>query len=94
MIARFLAHFGLALVDLDLVARALAADLLRTHEVAVLDSYGTQQELRRQYALLATQTGLPIHAQRQVAQMAWQYVAAAQEAQAQTPNRKEFSFYA
>jgi hypothetical protein len=94
MLTRLLLLFHISLVDLDLVARALATDLIRTHDLDVLDSYGTQKELRRKYAVVSVQTGLPIHAQRKVAEMAWQYVAAARDTQEEAErNRKEFSFY-
>lgn len=94
MITRFLLRFGLVLVDLAPVARALAADVMRTHDVDVLDTYGTQRALRRRYALWATQTGLPIAAQRKVAEMAWTYIVAAQDKPPQAQSHKEFSFYA
>ena len=94
MITRILAYFGLALAPLDLIARALASDLLRTHNIDVLDEYGTLQELRRRYVLVAVETGLPMHVQAQVARLAWGYIVAARSAQAQPTNRKEFSFYA
>jgi hypothetical protein len=94
MLSRLLLLLRIAVVDLDLVSRALATDLIRTHDIDVLDAYGTQKELRRKYAVVATQTGLPIHAQRKVAEMAWEHVAAAQDRQEEAKgNRKEFSFY-
>jgi len=93
MITRILSYFGLTLVSLDLVARALASDLLRTHNIDVLDEYGTLQELRRRYVLVAVETGLPVTVQAQVAQMAWGYIVAARSTQAQPTHRKEFSFY-
>ena len=92
MIHRILLYFGLSIVSLDLVARALAADILRTHDVTLLDDYGTVQELRRRYAMVATETGLPLHAQARVAQMAWAYVRAARD-QTQVSGDREFSFY-
>jgi len=93
MIARILLYFGLALVDLDLVARALAADVLRVHDVAVLDEPGTLRELRRRYVLVAVETGLPVSAQARVAALAWRYIVAARDAMPDTVNRREFSFY-
>lgn len=93
MIHRILLYFGLSIVSLDLVARALASDILRTHDVTLLDTHGTVQELRRRYAMVATETGLPMHAQGRVAEMAWRYVAAAQAQPQADANRREFSFY-
>lgn len=93
MIANLLLRFGLALVDLDLVARTLAHDILRLHDVDVLDEPGTLRELRRRYAMLAVETGLPIAAQARVAAMAWGYIRAAQSAGTNVVNRREFSFY-
>ncbi len=92
MLTRLLLHLNLAVCDLDLIARALAADLLRVHDVDVLAQYGTVRELRRRYAMLAVETGLPIGAQERVSEMAWGYIAAAQD-EPQAVNRKEFSFY-
>lgn len=95
MLTRILLYFGIALIDLDLVARALASDMLRMHghEVSTLDEYGTVRELKRKYAVLATETGLPVAAQRKVAEMAWTHLQAA--GASPDPNRgKEFSFYA
>ncbi len=94
MITKWLLWFGLAVVDLDLVARALASDVLRVHEVDMLDQPGTLRELRRRYAMVAVGTGLPIEAQARVAEMAWSYIAAARDAPQGVANRKEFSFYA
>ena len=93
MITWLLLHLGIAVIDLDHVARALAAHMLRTHgaDVATLEPHGTQRELRRLYAVIATESGLPVAAQAKVGRMAWQYIAAAQDAP-QTPTR-EFSFY-
>lgn len=92
MISRLLLRLGLAVVDLDLVARVLAADVLRVHEPGTLDHYGTLQELRRRYVSTAVETGLPLVAQAKVADMAWAYIAAAQN-EPVVVNRKEFSFY-
>lgn len=92
MIARLLLLLNLCVVDLDLVARALAADVLRVHEVAVLDEVGTLRELRRRYVLVAVETGLPVRAQARVAALAWGYIAAARDEQPPI-NRREFSFY-
>lgn len=92
MIARLLLLLGLAVIDLDLVARALASNILHTHDVDVLDSDGTIRELRRRYTMVAIETGLPIAAQRKVADMAWRYIAEAQTEPGEV-NRKEFSFY-
>lgn len=93
MITWLLLRFGLAVIDLDHVARALAAHLLHTHgaDVATLEQAGTVRELRRLYAVLATESGLPTVAQARVADMAWRYVVAAQD-RPQTATR-EFSFY-
>lgn len=93
MLTRLLLFFRLAVVDLDLVARALAADLLRVHDATVLDEPGTLRELRRRYVLVAVETGLPVSAQARVAALAWGYVAAARDEQPNTVNRREFSFY-
>lgn len=94
MLSRLLLRFGLCLVNLDLVARALAIDIIRLHNLDVLERSGTERELRRRYAEMATATGLPIAAQWQVAEMAWGYIAAARDEQPSKPvNRKEFTFY-
>ena len=93
MIARLLLFFGYGLVDLDLVARSLASDVLRVHDVDVLDAVSTQRELRRRYAMTAVETGLPVSAQGKVAALAWGHIAAAQDEQSKTVNRREFSFY-
>lgn len=95
MLTRILLYFGIAIIDLDLVARALASDMLRLHgpDVATLSEQGTVRELQRKYALLAIETGLPMAAQRAVARMAWAHLRAA--GAPPDPNRgKEFSFYA
>lgn len=92
MITRILLRFGLAVVDLDLVARQIAADVLRVHDVDVLEPHGTRQELRRRYAVVAVEVGLPVTAQARVADMAWTYIAAAQQEPTRT-DRREFSFY-
>ncbi len=93
MLTSLLLRLGIAVVNLDLVARVLAADVLRVHEVDVLDPYGTLHELRRRYASLAVETGLPMAAQRKVADMAWGYIAQAQEQPSEPSNRREFTFY-
>ena len=93
MIARILLYFRLAVVDLDLVARALAADVLRVHDATVLDEAGTLRELRRRYVLVAVETGLPVSAQRRVSVLAWRYIVAARDEMPDTVNRREFSFY-
>jgi hypothetical protein len=96
MLTRILLYFGIALIDLDLVARALASDMLRLHgpDIVTLDEYGATRELKRRYALLAIEAGLPIAAQAAVAQMAWKMIATASDEFPKTGNRKEFSFYA
>ena len=95
MLTRLLLRFGLAVVNLDLIARALALAIIRVHDLEMLERSGTEKELRRRYAILATETGLPIAAQGQVAAMAWGYIAAARDETPSPPtNRKEFSFYA
>lgn len=93
MITRLLLLLNLCVVDLDLVARALAADVLRVHDAAVLDPPGTLRELRRRYVLVAVETGLPVTAQARVAELAWRYIVAARDAMPDTVNRREFSFY-
>ena len=93
MITRLLLRLGLAVVDLDLVARVLAANVLHVHEAGVLDQPGTLRELRRRYTVVAIETGMPIGAQARVAEMAWRYIAQAQVQPAAPSNRKEFSFY-
>jgi hypothetical protein len=91
MITWLLLRFGIALVDLDLVARTLAAHILNTHEPATLEYSGTLRELRRMYAVTAVETGLPAEAQARVADMAWRYVATAQTQP--TTEGAGFSFY-
>lgn len=95
MLTRILLAFGIAIVHLDLTARVLADDILRLHkdDVARLDAAGTVRELKRKYAVLATETGLPMGAQAKVAEMAWRYVAAAAGNTSASVGR-EFSFYA
>lgn len=92
MITRILLHFGLVLFPLDSLARALASGIVSTHDLAVLDEAGTVRELRRRYAAIAIDTGLPVDAQRAVADAAWRYVVQAR-GEPQPVNRKEFSFY-
>jgi hypothetical protein len=96
MITRILLYFGIAIIDLDLVARALASDILRMHgaDIVTLEAEGTRREMRRKYAILATETGLPIQAQRKAADMAWSFIRAAQDDPDYTEVRKDFSFYA
>jgi len=79
MIDRILLYFGMALAPLDLVARALAANIVQTHDLYTLDEAGTVRELQRRYASIAIETGLPMGAQRQVATMAWRYIAQARD---------------
>lgn len=93
MISKFLLHFALALVNLDLVARLLAIEIMRYHELDTLNEENTQAELRRRYANIATQTGLPIEAQEQVAKMAWGHIAAARDETPTERNRSGFNFY-
>lgn len=93
MLTSLLLRLGLAVVDLDLVARALASDILRVHDVAVLDEAGTVRELKRRYAVTAVETGLPIAAQGKVAALAWRHIEAARETQPQAFHGKEFGFY-
>lgn len=92
MITKLLLRFGIAVVNLDLVARQIAADVLRVHDVDVLEPHGTHQELRRRYASVAVEVGLPVSAQERVAEMAWTYIKAAQKVP-QPTSRREFSFY-
>lgn len=93
MITRLLLLLNLCVVDLDLVARALAADVLRVHDAAALDQPGTLRELQRRYVLVAVETGLPVGAQRRVSVLAWQYIVAARAEMPDTVNRREFGFY-
>lgn len=94
MITRLLLRFGFALVRLDLVARILAAETMRGQDVSMLEMHGTQKELRRKYALVALETGLPNEAQDKVGEMAWAYIAAARDEKPQPQVRREgFSFY-
>lgn len=93
MITKWLLWFGLAVVDLDLIARALASDVLRVHEVDMLDQPGTLRELRQRYARIAVETGLPVEAQARAAEMAWRYITAAQDAPQGVVNHEGFSFY-
>lgn len=91
MIQRLLLHFGYALLPLDLVARALAAAMLRTQDVDYLEPHGTQRELARQYMVLAVEMGLPAEAARRVAALAWDHMMAGRKRQ--PVNNREFSFY-
>lgn len=94
MLTRLLLRFGLTIVDLGSIARALALQIIRVHDLDTLERSGTERELRRRYAILATETGLPVAAQWQVGEMAWGYIAAARDEQPSKPvSRKDFSFY-
>ena len=91
MIAKLLLRLNLAVVNLDHIARALASDIVRTHDVDYLDPNGTQRELRRKYIVLAIESGLPGAAANQVAARAWQIMNEAHEKP--IPAGKDFSFY-
>jgi hypothetical protein len=96
MLTWILLKFGLALIDFDLIARALAARLLRIHgsDIDTLNPQGSQQELGRHYAILAVEAGLPVAAKKRVAKLAWRYIEQAQNNPIPSLNsRKEFSFY-
>lgn len=84
---------GIALVRLDPIARALALGIVDTHDLTTLSDVDTVQELRRRYASLAIQTGLPLDAQKQIADMAWDYVVRARNDVAQGTVGYYFSFY-
>lgn len=77
MIVRILRFLGYPVVDLAACAQAIAEPLLTTYTAADLDPQGTMLYLQRKYAELAAQTGLPMDAQRAVAQQAWDYIAKA-----------------
>ena len=86
--------FGLAWVDLDDVARALAAHLLHDYaaDVAVLERGGTIQHLRTKYMGLVADYGLPAHVCNQVADRAWALIAKAQNVETADVGGK-FAFY-
>src|SRR5690606_18445379 len=84
MIAWLLARLNLACVDLDLIARALAADVLRVHGVDVhaLNEQQARREIHVRYTELAVRTGLPEQAGKRVADLVWRYI---RQAQAHAP---------
>lgn len=79
MIHWLLARFDVALCDLDLIARILAAQTLRVHagHVGALNEATTRVELGERYAQVALETGLPRTAGPRVVALAWDHVAAA-----------------
>lgn len=90
---QLLLWLGIALVRLDPIARALALGIVDTHDLLTLSDADTVQELRRRYASLAIQTGLPLDAQGQVADMAWRYVAQVRDDTPPGTVGHYFSFY-
>jgi hypothetical protein len=92
VLSRILLHFGLCLFPIDATARALASSIVQTHDLDALDQAGTVRELRRRYANIAIETGLPIDVQQAVADAAWRYIAQAR-GERPAPNNKEFRFY-
>ena len=93
MLTKLLLRFGLCVVDLDAIARALAAAILDTHDLWTLAETGTLNELRRRYARLALETGLPLAAQRTVAAAAWRYVLRVRDETPRGDPSRDFSFY-
>lgn len=85
--------FGLATVDLERVARALADGLLDVYEPSELDARGTQQYLRTQYMRLSNHYGLPAPACNAVAERAWALVAGLREDEPDAASSDKFAFY-
>ena len=93
MFTKLLLHYGYVLTPLDSMARVLASSVVATHDLDTLDQAGTVRELKRRYANIAIETGLPIEAQGKVADMAWGYIARAREQKPRATNNREFRFY-
>ena len=92
MIDRILSWFGLAVVDLDHIARQLAADTLEDWrgDLWMLNRGESLRSWRSKYLILAARYGLPTSAAGRVADMAWRYVADAHDEPVQV---QEFAFY-
>lgn len=87
----FLARFHIWTLDIDAVARALAATIFDEYEVAVLEPTATRQFLRTRYMRLVAAYGLPAGAVDAVADRAWSLCAKAREIPV-VPER-EFAFF-
>ena len=93
MIERILRWFGVATLNLDAVARALADGILNDYETLLdeLDPFNTVQLLRTRYMRLVTKYGLPADVCNDVADRAWKMIAQAREV---SPDAiPGFSFY-
>lgn len=95
---RLLMHWsGLATVDLDRVARALAEGILEDYDGMLdeLQSAGTKQYLRTQYMRLVSRYGLPGDAANDVADRAWNIIAETRggSPDAATSDANGFAFY-
>jgi hypothetical protein len=94
MLPTLLTYFGLVVADIDVIARKLAAELLRLWgtDIVMLSASDGKQELQRKYMEIAMATGLPGSIARKVADRAWGYVAQAQRVPV-VEDRVGFSFY-
>lgn len=83
---------GNARVDLRMVARRIADELLADFDATGLDRQGTDQFVRTRYMQLVTRHGLPEGYAQRVANMVWGIL---QQAEGDTvePTAREFSFY-
>jgi hypothetical protein len=82
---------GFYVIDVERVAAALAADILREYEGVPLEYAGTLRMLKARYLRLVQACGLPAAACDEVARKAWRVLERATETVA-TPERG-FSFY-
>ena len=81
-----------AKVDLRMVARRIADELLADFSAETLDRQGTDQFVRTRYMQLVARHGLPDGYAQRVANMVWGLL---QQAEGDTvePTAREFSFY-
>ena len=83
--------FGVYLLDLQAVARALAETVIRDFDPSTLEIAGTHQYLRTKYMRLVAEYGLPARACNRVAGMALRLVLQAAGENAGSP--PPFAFY-
>lgn len=86
--------FGLATIDVQRVAQALAAGILDDYAGMIdeLDPSATTQHLRTQYMRLVSRYGLPAEVCNEVADRAWSLIAKARGNEDAATSGK-FAFY-
>ena len=80
-----LSRLGYATLDLDAVARAMAANVLRDYDAETLDPASAVQYFRTRYMRLVSEYGLPPECVNDVASRAWAIVAATRNVPSTVP---------